>query len=50
MNDIVINNHVIVPLVRVGTKNGASKKLNLDNIAPGAFSYDLWNVANWRTA
>ncbi|MGI8486581.1 MAG: peptide ABC transporter substrate-binding protein [Thermomicrobiales bacterium] len=49
MNDIVITNHVIVPLVRVGTKNGASKKLNLDNIAPGAFSYDLWNVANWRT-
>lgn len=49
MNDIVINNHVIVPLVRVAGKNGASRKLNADNIAAAAFSYDLWNVANWRT-
>lgn len=49
MNDIVIMNHIIVPLVRVGTKQGASKKLNADNIAPAAFSYDTWNIANWRT-
>ena len=49
MNDLVINDHAIVPLVRVGTKQGASKKLNADNIAPAAFSYDTWNIANWRT-
>jgi len=49
MNDLVVNDVVIVSLVRVGTKQGASKKLNAENIAPAAFSYDTWNAANWRT-
>jgi len=50
MNDLIINNNVIISLVRVGMQQGASKRLNHENIAPAAFSYDLWNVANWRTA
>ncbi|HEU0163778.1 MAG TPA: peptide ABC transporter substrate-binding protein, partial [Thermomicrobiales bacterium] len=49
MNDLVITNNVIVPLVRVATINGFSRKLNLDNVALAAFSYDTWNIANWRT-
>lgn len=50
LNDLVINNHVLISLARVGTNQGASRRLNLENIAPAAFSYDLWNVANWRIA
>lgn len=48
MNDIVIQNHVEVPLLRVGQKVGISKKLNAENIAPGPFSTQYWNIANWN--
>lgn len=48
MNDIVIQNHVEVPLLRVGQKVGISKKLNAENIALGPFSTQYWNIANWN--
>ncbi len=48
MNDLVINDHVTIPLVRVGSKAGVSATLNVDNIADGAFTYDYWNIANWN--
>ncbi|MGC4190775.1 MAG: peptide ABC transporter substrate-binding protein [Thermomicrobiales bacterium] len=49
MNDFVVNDVAIISLVRVSQNEGASKKLNAENIAPAAFSYDTWNAANWRT-
>ncbi|HEU0164809.1 MAG TPA: ABC transporter substrate-binding protein, partial [Thermomicrobiales bacterium] len=48
MNDIVIQNHVEIPLIRVGQKVGISKKLNADNIALGPFTTQYWNIANWN--
>jgi peptide/nickel transport system substrate-binding protein len=50
MNDLVINNHVVVPLVIVGSPRGVSKRLRPDNIALAPFSYDYWNIANWNLA
>ncbi len=50
MNDLVINNHVVVPLVIVGSPRGVSKRLRPDNIALAPFSYDYWNIANWNFA
>lgn len=48
MNDIVINDVAIVPLVVAGEPRAVSNKLNVENIALAAFSYDYWNVANWN--
>jgi peptide/nickel transport system substrate-binding protein len=48
MNDLVINNHVIVPLVVVGSPRGASRALRQENLALAPFSYDYWNIANWN--
>ena len=50
MNDIVINNNVILPLVVVGSPRGASKRLRAENIELAAYSYDYWNIANWNLA
>lgn len=50
LNDIVINDRVIIPLVVVGAARGVSKRLNPENIALAPFSYDYWNIANWNLA
>ena len=50
LNDIVILDNVIVPLVIAGSPRGASKRLNLDNLELAAYSYDYWNIANWNLA
>jgi hypothetical protein len=50
MNDHVINNFVILPLVVVGSPRGASKRLRAENIELAAYSYDYWNIANWNLA
>lgn len=50
MNDHVINNNVILPLVIAGSPRGANKRLREENFELAAFSYDYWNVANWNLA
>ncbi len=50
MNDIVITDNVILPLVVVGSPRGASKRLRAENIMLAAYSYDYWNIANWNLA
>lgn len=50
MNDHLINEHVIVPLILVGTPRGMSNKLREENISLAAFSFDYWNIANWNFA
>jgi peptide/nickel transport system substrate-binding protein len=48
MNDILVNNFVIVPLVVAGEPRAISKRLRAENIALGPFSGDYWNIANWN--
>jgi peptide/nickel transport system substrate-binding protein len=50
MNDIVILEHVIIPLILVGTPRGMSRQLRYENIQLAPFSYDYWNIANWNFA
>src|SRR5699024_6396291 len=50
MNDLVITNNVVVPLVIVGSPAGISKRLNEANLASAPFSYDYWNIVNWNLA
>lgn len=48
MNDILINDHAVVPLVLRGTPGARSHRLREENIAPAPFSHDYWNIANWN--
>ena len=50
MNDIVILDNAILPLVVVGSPRGASRRLRHENIELAAYSYDYWNIANWNLA
>lgn len=50
MNDIVILDNAILPLVVVGSPRGASKRLRQENLELAAYSYDYWNIANWNLA
>lgn len=50
MNDDLINNFVIVPLVVAGEPRAVSKRIRAENIALGPFSGDYWNIANWNLA
>ena len=50
MNDILINDNVMLPLVVVGSRTGIGNRLREDNLALGAFSYNYWNIANWNLA
>jgi peptide/nickel transport system substrate-binding protein len=48
MNDLVIDNNVVIPLVSPGNKQAYSRTLNPDNIGVGPFEFDYWNIANWN--
>ncbi len=57
LNDILINDYVVVPLVRRAADkycmhnsllHGDDPKTAEDNVAVSAFELNLWNVANWN--
>ena len=48
MNDIVIDNNVVIPLVSPGNKQAFSRTLNADNLGISPFEFDYWNIANWN--
>lgn len=48
MNDILIHNDVLLPIVLTNNPRAISRRLNANNIARAAFSYDYWNIANWN--
>ena len=49
MNDHLINNVVVVPLVnRAADKYAISNTLYDENVAIGPFELNYWNVANWN--
>jgi peptide/nickel transport system substrate-binding protein len=50
MNDHLVNNRVIVPLVVAGEPRAISRRLRQENIALAPFSGDYWNIANWNLA
>jgi peptide/nickel transport system substrate-binding protein len=50
MNDLLIHNNVVVPLVITGEPRGVSLRLRHENIALAPFSGDYWNIANWNLA
>lgn len=50
MNDIVILDNAILPLVVVGSPRGASKRMRAENFSLAAYGYDYWNIANWNLA
>ncbi len=50
MNDMLIENNVVLPLVVVGSRTGIGNRLREENLALGAFSYNSWNIANWNLA
>ena len=50
MNDLVINNHVIVPIVVVGGGSVATNRLRMRNLITGSFSGAYANIANWNLA
>jgi hypothetical protein len=48
MNDIIINNHVVVPLVDAAEKYSHARWLNQENFGAGQFELLYWNIANWN--
>ena len=50
MNDFVVNEYVVIPLVERATQKYAiSNRLVKENITPGPWETLYWNIANWRT-
>jgi peptide/nickel transport system substrate-binding protein len=47
MNDIVINDWAVVPLVDAGEKYAQARWLSEENVAHGPFELLHWNIANW---
>ena len=57
MNDLVINDNAMVPLINVGNKYcvhsslvHGDKDTGEDNVAPGGIEGLYWNIANWNRA
>ncbi|MGC4105098.1 MAG: ABC transporter substrate-binding protein [Thermomicrobiales bacterium] len=47
LNDILITDHAVIPLVDVGEKFSMAKWITEENIGYGPFELLYWNVANW---
>ena len=48
MNDLLVSDAVVVPLVKVKKRLAVSRTLNLENLAPNRYELDYWNIANWN--
>lgn len=47
MNDHLIDNNVLIPLVAVAERSACASWLNEESIQLGPFGLDYWNIANW---
>ncbi len=47
LNDILINDNAVIPLVDVGEKFAMANWLTEENIGYGPFELLYWNIANW---
>lgn len=48
MNDHLIDNNVLIPLVAVAERSACANWLNEEMIQLGPFGLDYWNIANWN--
>jgi len=48
LNDILINDHAVIPLVDVGEKFAIARWMTEENIGYGPFELLYWNIANWN--
>lgn len=48
MNDLVMLDYAVLPIVLTNNPRVISRQLNRNHIARAAFSYDYWNIANWN--
>ena len=48
MNDLVMLDHAVIPIVLTNNPRVIDRRLNRNNVARAAFSYDYWNIANWN--
>jgi len=48
LNDILVNDGAVIPLVQVAEKSAAATWLNEANFSFGPFGYNYWNIANWN--
>ena len=48
LNDIVINDYAVIPLVDAGEKYSQARWLSEDNVAYGPFELLYWNIVNWN--
>ncbi|MDI3341176.1 MAG: peptide ABC transporter substrate-binding protein [Sphaerobacter sp.] len=46
MNDLVVENVVVIPLIQRNNVQGQAK--NLEGLELSPWTSDLWNIANWR--
>jgi peptide/nickel transport system substrate-binding protein len=49
MNDLVMENHVLVPVVVIGGGSIGANTLRMETLVTGAFSGAYANIANWNT-
>lgn len=49
MNDLVVNDVVLVPLVIPGGGSVAANRLRVENLVASPFAGVYWNIANWNT-
>lgn len=47
MNDHLIDNNVLVPLVAVAERSACAAWMNEESLHLGPFGLDYWNIANW---
>ncbi len=47
MNDHLVDDQVVIPLVQRGSFIAVSNRLSVDNLASGSFETDYWNIENW---
>lgn len=50
MNDHLIDNTVLVPLVAVAERSACAAWMNEESLHLGPFGLDYWNIANWYGA
>jgi peptide/nickel transport system substrate-binding protein len=50
MNDLVINDIAVIPLVVTAGGHVAAHSLRLENLIGSSFSGAYWNIANWNLA
>ncbi|HWV23774.1 MAG TPA: peptide ABC transporter substrate-binding protein [Thermomicrobiales bacterium] len=48
LNDILIEDGAVIPLIQVAEKSAAANWLNEKNFGFGPFGYNYWNIANWN--